>query len=120
MEFLGFAVIVVVGFLLVLRSRRGKQDDKQTGDGVSARWRTLPLIIPPLITGGPMLLAIPASMYALKDPGVSAYLALMAFAGGAGLVIGLVLIFVILLRQGREIVHLRELLDSDGLVESDG
>ena len=57
MEFLGFAVIVVVGFLLVLRSRRGKQDDKQTGDETSARWNLLPFFIPPLITGGPMLLA---------------------------------------------------------------
>ena len=114
MEFLGFALITVVGFLIVLLSRRRKQGDKQTGDGKSARWSLLAFFIPPLITGGPLFIAIPASMYALKNPDVSAYLGLMAFAGGVGLSIGVGLMFLLLLRQGREIVHLRGLVESDG------
>ena len=112
MEFLGYAVITVVGFLLVLLTRRRRQDNKQAGDGTSTKRSILPYLIPPLITCGPMLLAIPASLYALKDPGVPASLGHMAFAGGVGLVIGLVLMFIFLLRQGREIVRLSALMEN--------
>ena len=112
MEFLGYAVITVVGFLLVLLTRRRRQDNEQAGDGTSTKRSILPYLIPPLITGGPMLLAIPASLYALKDPGVPASLGHMAFAGGVGLVIGLVLMFVVLLRQGLEIVRLSALVEN--------
>jgi len=59
---------------------------------------TLTFLLPPLITGGPMFIAIPASLYAMESPEISSY-AFMALAGGAGLSIGLAAMFVILQRR---------------------
>ena len=73
--------------------------------------RNLTFLMPPLITGGPMFIAIPAAQYAIADPSVSSYLALSAFAGGAGLGIGLVMLLARLMHQEREIRELRTLID---------
>ena len=80
----------------------------------------LPFALPPLITGGPAFIAMPASLYALLDPSAPALLALMAWAGGVMLAIGLAAMFGMLTRQQTEILRLGELLASREAEDSAG
>ncbi|MFC1526104.1 hypothetical protein ACFL6X_04750 [Candidatus Latescibacterota bacterium] len=70
----------------------------------------LSFVVAPLITGGPMFIAIPASMYALKEPSAPSFFALAAWGGALGLAIGLVIMFRTLMRQQQDILTLQELL----------
>ena len=70
----------------------------------------LPFALPPLITGCPMFIAIPAAAYAISDPTVTPYLAVMAFAGGVGLAFGLVALYGLVMRQQRELARLEEMI----------
>lgn len=70
----------------------------------------LPFVVPPLVTGGPMLIAIPACMYALREPSVPGAFVLMAFGGAAALALGLGAMFALLMIQQREIARLETLV----------
>ena len=70
----------------------------------------VPFLIPPLITGGPMFIAIAASMYPVHSPDVSPFFAYAAFGGGAATAIGLAGLAVMQGQQGREIQRLESLI----------
>ena len=106
------ALVVGIGFMLMFLRRRGGHCPVEAGQDGSTLWQVLPFCVPPLITGGPMFVALTTAMCVLNDPDVPSKFALFAFAGGAGLGIGLVIVFGIVMRQGREIARLRGLIEA--------
>lgn len=112
MDYLPSILITFAGLLMVLflRGCRHKTDPATSSRPKS--WSILPFFVPPLITGGPMFIAIPAALYALKEPAAPAQFAYFAFGGGAGLGIGLALMFAILMRLTREIDSLRATIEA--------
>ncbi len=73
----------------------------------------LPFCIPPLITGGPMFIAMAASLFAIQTESVPVLFVFMAFGGGLGLMFGLMAIFSLVMQQQRKIQHLESLLTVD-------
>ena len=99
-------VLAIVAALIVLRIVVQRVRQRPAGGGVlKALW---PFTIPPLITGGPGFIAWAASFYALRDPSAPRYIALLAWAGGVMLAIGLAAMLGMLTRQQREILDLQK------------
>lgn len=97
-------LIALIAFRFIVQAVMKKSNVRKLAGSI------LPFLLPPLITGGPMFIAIPAILYPMENSNVSSYLAVMAFAGGAGLSIGLGAIFIIVQRQGEEISRLEKLV----------
>ena len=69
--------------------------------------------MPPLLTGGPMFIALPAGLYAVQSESVPNAFFLMALGGGLGLTFGLLVMFTMLIAQRRQIERLQELISGE-------
>ena len=85
MDYLPSILIGFAGLLMVLSLRGRRAQAAQTTCARSKSWSVLPFFVPPLITGGPMFIAVPAALYALKEPAAPAQFASFAFGGGVRL-----------------------------------
>lgn len=94
-------IVVRVGVQALLRSRSGPGG--RFGDVV-------PFVLPPMITGGPMFLAIPVAAVLLRDPEVPSFLVYLVFGGAVLLGMGLAGLLYLLMRQRRQIDELTSLL----------
>ncbi len=112
MDYLPSILIASVGLLMVLFLRGHRRQPAPTMRARSKSRAFLLFLIPPLITGAPMFNAVPAALYAMKEPAAPAQFAYLAFGGGAGLGIGLALMFTIIMRLTREIDRLREIVEA--------
>lgn len=72
-----------------------------------------PFLLPPMITGGPMFIAIPAFAYAVKSPDIPPFLVIMPLVGGLALSFGLVAMLIMLQRQRERIERLERLIPSE-------
>ena len=100
----GLAAVLVVLVVLRIIVQRALKNPK-----VSAVLKTvLPFVVPPLIFGGPMFIALPASMYSIKEG--PPFLGMAAFAGALALSLGVGAMLVILTRQQKEIERLEGLI----------
>jgi hypothetical protein len=104
-----FKILIILSTLMVLRyviqavMRR---------EGFQAGMRSaLPFVVPPLVCGGPMAIALSAA-YPSSDPAVAGLFALVAFAGAVALAIGLAAMHAMLQVQQRQITRLQEMLES--------
>ena len=100
-------VLVILSALLVLRVLIQAALRRQ---GVQAGIRhALPFLVPPLVCGGPMALAL-AAAFGSADAAASAVFAMVGFAGAVALAVGLVAMHTMIQNQQREIARLREAL----------
>lgn len=112
-ELTGIAkVVVIIAALIALRW--GVQIIMRKPISLKTAGSALSFMLPPLITGGPMFIAIPASLYAIKSPDVPLFIVLMSYVGGLCLSIGLVAILTMLQRQKEAIHRLEALLLKEG------
>ena len=103
-----FKVIAIFAVLIALRLIiQARMNNTKGGELLK---NMLPFFVPPLITGGPILIAIPALLSAGANPSSGSYLAIF---GAAGLSIGLVAMLGMLTRQGNEIRRLERLIGGD-------
>lgn len=72
-----------------------------------------PILLSPMITGGPMFIAMPVFAYAVKNPEIPSFLVLMPLIGGLGLSWGLVIMLAKLQRQKERIDRLERLIPSE-------
>lgn len=70
----------------------------------------LPMILPPLVAGGPLFIAIAAASYPVESPEVSPFLVYAAFGGGIALSVGLAAMVSMLMTQQRQISRLTALV----------
>ena len=66
----------------------------------------LPMLVPPLVTGGPLFIAIAAASYPVEGPEVSPFFVYAAFGGGVALSIGLAAMASMLMVQQRQLGRL--------------
>jgi len=108
-------VLAVLAALLTLRVFAQRMQRRSGEPGHTRDF--LAFALPPLITGGPAFIAMPASLYALREESVASGMAILAWAGGAMLAVGLVMMYMLLMRQQREIADLRDRLASENSPE---
>lgn len=105
-------IIIVVGLLAlrVVVQRALQRRGGGLGPGLSSGLRFL---LPPMLTGGPMFLAVACAAGALKSPDTPPFLFFMALGGGVALGIGLMLLLALFLQQQRAIEALQAQLSAD-------
>ncbi len=109
MDLMNIAKIAAMVVVLILL-RVGVQALMKSGPTPGRLTRALPFLLPPLITGGPMFLALPIAAAVMNDPTVPPVFVFLAFGGAVLLGFGLAGLFVLVSRQQRQIDELRTML----------
>ena len=104
-------IILIVAGLIALRfAVQWILNRRRAVGAASAASPLLGFVLAPLLTGGPMFIALSVLFGGLEKGGTPAFL--MGLGGGLGLAFGLVGLFAIVMRQQREIDALREQIGS--------
>ena len=101
---LAAVILVRIGVQMLLRRQ----------DASRGLTRILPFILPPMITGGPMFLALPVAVAVMGDSSVSPLFVYLAFGGAVLLGLGLAGLLVLLSQQQRQIDELRLMIAPAG------
>ena len=107
-------IAAIIAGLIALRFALQAVLRRRGGGGLEK----LRFLLPPLITGGPMFVALPTALIIARDPEAPAFFFFFTLGGGLALMFGLMMMFMMIVQQQDTINQLKAQLESESTPQS--